>query len=103
MKWPEFWAALFEEEDFYPVDIIRDQIWNNNDVEVWYAQNLLLFVSKTYLKTNERLLSGFKKTDAKLLSKVHPRMFMETAKKYKAIVNKIPYPIKRIYYKLKKN
>ncbi|HUF08252.1 MAG TPA: class I SAM-dependent methyltransferase [Rhodothermales bacterium] len=42
-QWPEYWAGLFETSGFFPVDYLRDKIWDNKTVAWWYAQNAILY------------------------------------------------------------
>lgn len=41
-RWPTYWAALFREHGYALFDPWRRAIWDDPDVEPWYAQNLLL-------------------------------------------------------------
>ena len=34
-QWPEYWARLFDEFEFQPVDCIRDQVWDNDEDAVY--------------------------------------------------------------------
>lgn len=45
-QWPTYWINLFEEYNYVVLDVIRDKIWNDNNIAVHYRQNILLFVSK---------------------------------------------------------
>ena len=42
-QWPEYWAELFHQKGFVPIDGIRPRIWKNDRVAFWYAQNILVF------------------------------------------------------------
>ncbi len=44
-QWQSYWAALFEAEGFVAHDLLRPRFWTA-DVEPWYAQNTLVYVSK---------------------------------------------------------
>lgn len=44
-QWPDYWSKLFREQGYTPVDCLRPLIWTDEDVEWWYAQNTLLYVS----------------------------------------------------------
>ena len=68
-QWPEYWAELFTSESFLAVDLIRDQIWCDERVAWWYAQNTLLFVRKDKLDT----LKGAEVADMLALRRIHPR------------------------------
>lgn len=39
-QWPEYWQQLFNSHGFSCNDSIRHTIWENNDIEWWYRQNL---------------------------------------------------------------
>jgi SAM-dependent methyltransferase len=72
-QWPEYWAGLFDQHDYEVVDAIRPRIWNDPDVEWWYAQNTLLFVHRDCRsRFPQRGPSG-------PLSVVHPRKYLDAA------------------------
>jgi SAM-dependent methyltransferase len=73
-RWPDYWASLFGEHGFEPVDAVRPRIWTNPRVEPWYAQNLLLFVSQDALTESRRLKAEADRND-RILALVHPRIF----------------------------
>lgn len=43
-QWPMYWAALFEQHGYAPVDTLRQQIWSDPRIQWWYRQNVMLFV-----------------------------------------------------------
>jgi SAM-dependent methyltransferase len=43
-KWLEFWASLFREAGYVPVDCLRPVIWDNDRIVWWYRQNMVFFV-----------------------------------------------------------
>lgn len=45
-QWPEFWAIQFRARGFRCYDWVRRRVWNNPDVDLWYAQNTLLFAKE---------------------------------------------------------
>lgn len=47
-QWPEYWAALFEADDFFCLDPIRRKIWNDSRVQHCYRQNILVFAHRDY-------------------------------------------------------
>jgi SAM-dependent methyltransferase len=73
-RWPDYWAALFAEHGFIPVDAVRPRIWTNLAVEPWYAQNMLLFVSRDALSRFPALKAEAERND-RILTLVHPRIF----------------------------
>lgn len=43
-RWQDEWAALFARHGYRPVDLVRKQVWDDQRVMPWYAQNMLLYV-----------------------------------------------------------
>lgn len=75
-QWPEYWAALFEQWGFAPVDCIRGEVWSDERVEWWYAQNTLLFVSHERLGTIAANGLRLEQTPVDRLALVHPRQYL---------------------------
>jgi SAM-dependent methyltransferase len=78
-QWPNKWAELFEQHSYLPVDMVRKRVWQNNDVEWWYAQNTLLFAHTDLIRDNAVLRTEFEQTNLSQLSLVHPRKYLEIA------------------------
>jgi len=81
-QWPEYWAALFEHRGFAAVDCVRREVWSDENVEWWYAQNTLLFVEEGRL-ASPRDGGPFERTPMSQLALVHPRQYLwqvETAR-----------------------
>jgi len=75
-QWPDKWAELFKAHDYVPVDFIRKRVWQNDDVEWWYAQNTLLFAQANLIERNAALKAEFENTNPKQLCLVHPRQYL---------------------------
>lgn len=75
-QWPDYWAKLFKSKGFVAVDVFRKEFWNNEKVEWWYRQNILLFVKKEILADYKNLEAFI--CDDLPLSLVHPRCFEDT-------------------------
>jgi SAM-dependent methyltransferase len=43
-QWPGYWVRLFQRQGFLAIDCLRERIWQNENVEPWYAQNMFFFV-----------------------------------------------------------
>jgi SAM-dependent methyltransferase len=76
MQWPDYWVRLFEEHGYVVIDAIRKRIWQNDDVEYWYAQNVLIFAKHDYVKSHPALKCEMLKTTVTQLSLVHPKMYL---------------------------
>ena len=44
-QYPGYWARRFEERGFVPFDVIRPRCWYDREVEFYYRQNLVMYVS----------------------------------------------------------
>lgn len=76
-QWPDYWSNLFKKRGFEVVDCIRKRIWQNDNVEWWYAQNILLFANCDYLDDHPALKLEVAKTNHSQMSIVHPRNYAE--------------------------
>jgi SAM-dependent methyltransferase len=43
-QWPAWWAERFARHGFHAVDWLRPLVWENHEVDWWYAQNTVLFL-----------------------------------------------------------
>lgn len=50
-QWPDYWAGLFEAEGFDVSGALRFAIWEDERVENWYRQNILVAVSSEVERT----------------------------------------------------
>lgn len=41
-----YWAQKFAQKGFDLIDCIRPSIWDNNNVEAWYKNNIVLYVNR---------------------------------------------------------
>src|SRR6266568_3172894 len=75
-QWPEYWADLFKQHGFVPVDALRRSIWHDREIPFCYRQNMLFFCTEEMLAGNEKLSLAYKATNADALSIVHPEMHL---------------------------
>jgi SAM-dependent methyltransferase len=73
-QWPAYWNELFAGRGYEAVDCLRPAIWDDDAVEWWYAQNLLLFGRPAALKKVRRLRKDPTRGRTPL-SLIHPRRF----------------------------
>ncbi|MGA2849603.1 MAG: methyltransferase domain-containing protein [Terracidiphilus sp.] len=78
-QWPEYWAKLFSEHQYLPVDVIRDRVWDDARVAYYYAQNSILFAGpgsqEQVLQAANTLLRERPYTNP--LSRINPRKWHE--------------------------
>lgn len=46
---PKYWIEKFESKGFKLFDVLRPLFWDNQNVDLWYKQNILLFTKKNEL------------------------------------------------------
>jgi SAM-dependent methyltransferase len=73
-QWPDYWALLFQERDYLAIDCLRKKIWNNKNVEPWYAQNILVFVRRDCIGHYPLLEKELKHTNNSELAVIHPKI-----------------------------
>ena len=74
LQFPSYWAKLFAKHNYLVLDLIRPNFWNNTDIEVWYRQNMLLFVSEKALRSGAISSCDKSSQPPPLLDMVHPEM-----------------------------
>jgi len=94
-QWPEYWASLFSKKNYILIDYFRERIWNNQEVEWWYAQNMVLFIRERAKKNFPTLFQEFKKVKNTGLSLIHPRNYLHAIwmKQYYQALNKLNHVI----------
>jgi SAM-dependent methyltransferase len=75
-QWPDYWARIFASKGFLPVDCLRTKIWTNDDVEPWYAQNILLYATQSVLDRHPRLREQWEGNRGRPLAIVHPKVYV---------------------------
>ncbi len=78
-QWQDYWARHFARHGFVPIDCIRASVWNNHEVQAFYAQNMLLYVRQNFLAAHPRLRAEHSRQVPLALSLVHPRTFLAVA------------------------
>ena len=73
-QWPEFWAIQFRARGYHCYDWIRRRVWNDPDVEPWYAQNVLLLAKEG--SEGASRLPAEARTEGGPLAFVHPQTFL---------------------------
>jgi SAM-dependent methyltransferase len=69
-QWPDYWQKLFFKKGYYPCEVLRDFFWDNEKIEWWYKQNILVFAP-------DKVLSDLNlKIETKVKSIVHPELYI---------------------------
>ncbi|MFC1715271.1 class I SAM-dependent methyltransferase [Candidatus Poribacteria bacterium] len=79
-QWPDYWTEHFRKKGYIAIDCIRKRIWQNENVEWWYAQNMFVFVRCDDLRNYPLLKEKFEETDFCQLSVVHPEKYLDVVR-----------------------
>lgn len=72
-QWPGWWGDLFAEHGLEPYDLLRPRLWEDGDVDWWYAQNGVVFARPPALPSST--------TTGRPLPLVHPGLLADVAEK----------------------
>jgi SAM-dependent methyltransferase len=75
-QWPDYWVSFFHNRGYTVCDCLRNKVWQNENVEWWYSQNIFLFVKETELEKYPLLQQEFAQCNKVPLSLVHPKLYL---------------------------
>lgn len=79
-RWQSYWVTKFLQCKYLPFDIIRPKIWANENVEVFYKQNILVFAnSNAIVRFPDIMKVDQIQIDPKSYDLVHPDLYMMRA------------------------
>ncbi len=76
-QWPEYWIELFQARGYEAVDCVRPRVWDQPDVDFWYAQNAFLIVRHDIFRAVPALREARDRYSVIPTSLVHPVGFRE--------------------------
>jgi hypothetical protein len=50
-QWPSYWRSLFASHNYHAIDCIRPRFWSDTTVDLWYRQNMVVYLSQEYAQT----------------------------------------------------
>ena len=92
-QWPEYWIEKFNKNKYHVVDCIRSEIWNNNSIEPFYAQNIFLFIKADYIENNDTLKKEIEKNNKMQFSIVHPGIYLHKIQNTELTIFKLLSPL----------
>jgi len=90
------WAKIFIENKFYPFDIFRPNVWDNEKISYWYRQNTFLYVKEGSLKHSQIKSKHSRIKNISFMDCIHPMMY---EKKINKPIGEI---LKELFIKTKK-
>lgn len=85
-QWQEYWCKLFIDNDFSPIDIIRKNIWGNDNIADHYKQNIMLYIDNTYID-KDIIINAASETDMSLINAVHPERYLKLINRINGLKN----------------
>lgn len=76
-QWPVYWADLFAESGYIPIDALRLRLWKDSRVDWWYRQNIMIYASEKDLDRWPKLKALGDPEVRTPLSLVHPEMLQQ--------------------------
>jgi hypothetical protein len=74
------------------LDPFRDALWADPRVDFWFAQNMLLYVSSEIVHRNHRLEEELLRTNGAIRSIVHPRLYLQKARRAERLNRLLDHP-----------
>lgn len=72
-QWQSYWCDLFHNKGYVASDFIRQKVWDDASIPVWYRQNIFLFFKKERVEELDASLIFGERCG--LFSVVHPEMY----------------------------
>ena len=85
----EYWRRLFQEEDYLPVDLVRDSVARNTAVSPWYRYNTILYVHQALIDSLPPEVSATLVPSKKPIPDVSPCLYRVR----KTILRFLPVPL----------
>jgi SAM-dependent methyltransferase len=73
-QWPHYWADQFEAAGFVAIDAVRPRFWNDNRVEFYFAQNIVVYARADLSQDVGTRVGPVLQDGPDVLSLVHPKM-----------------------------
>jgi SAM-dependent methyltransferase len=75
-KWQEYWVEIFAKRGYKAIDCIRPTFWDNEGVDWWYLQNMILYVQEENVGKLP-FIAPYLSDHPSAKSIVHPKFFTE--------------------------
>lgn len=77
-QWPDYWADLFADLGYVPVDCLREEVWADPEVDFWYRQNTLLYVDPAEIERLGSVTGQALSPTRDVRRLVHPTLYERT-------------------------
>lgn len=76
-QWPHYWLRYFKKNNYLVIDYLRKTVWDNENVEPYYAQNIFIFVKHDCIDNYPLLERELGNTHISQLAIVHPKIYQK--------------------------
>jgi len=87
-QYPSYWAKLFAKEGFVPIDCVRGYLWDNKEIPMFYAQNIIIYVNRKQI--NSPVADRLRALEKPILDIVHPRYYEPRSRKTAFVAKFLP-------------
>lgn len=88
-QWPDYWISHFHQRGYTVFDCLRMKLWQNENVEWWYSQNMFFFVKESCLDKYPLLKQEIDNSDMTPPSLVHPNLYLLQQNTYQDLQEKL--------------
>ncbi len=84
-QWPKYWEEKFNSFGYKKFDTIRSEIWENEQVDLWYRQNIFVYSKLDLGKSQEKTI---------LEAQIHPNFWeakVKSNEKLNSTINDLHY------------
>jgi SAM-dependent methyltransferase len=85
-QWSAYWEAKFRERGYLPYDLLRPVFWEQDEIEWWYRQNMVIYAKAGVLPYPSQ----------SPLRTIHPAMLMEKMRRIQELKAKLQEQARRV-------
>lgn len=71
-QWPSYWCEKFSKHGYKFYDVLRPLFWNDNNVQIWYKQNIFLIIRDN---CEQNITKDFTALDNSVMDVIHPIVY----------------------------
>jgi len=89
-QFPSYWTERFLKYNYVCIDCLRSQIWNNNQIEFWYRQNIFIYAKCSELYRYPELQQFYlKHRDNLNTDLVHPHLYFWRLRQLQELIERL--------------
>jgi SAM-dependent methyltransferase len=101
-QYPTYWINLFKQNEYIPIDCLRQTLWANKKVSFWYKQNIMFFVKQENISHYDKLKEEAQNTNIDFINIIHPELLDHKSWKVNKYENILNSPKNTLFYFIKR-